>query len=74
MFKVRFATSRDMGLQEVEVFRSCWPMSDGFRASSWMAAQGRLLPSERGWSCCCSSVPQSHSSKRTAKDRPIKKL
>ena len=22
-------------------FRPCWPMSDGFQAASWMAAQGR---------------------------------
>ncbi len=47
MCKVRFATSRDMGLQEVEVFRPCWPMSDGFRASRWMAAQGRKRRSRR---------------------------
>lgn len=43
MCNVRFATSRDMGLQEVEVFRPYWPMSDGFRAYRWMAAQGRSL-------------------------------
>jgi hypothetical protein len=38
----RFTASRDMGLQEIEVFRPFWPMSDGFRASSWLEAQDRL--------------------------------
>ena len=29
------------GCMKSKFLRQCWPRSDGFRASSWMAAQGR---------------------------------
>lgn len=29
-------------------FRPCWPMSDGFQAASWMAAQGRTATAATG--------------------------
>ena len=33
------------GCRKSRFFRSCWPISDGFLAFSWMAAQGRNRPS-----------------------------
>lgn len=43
-----FSAPCDMRLQEIEVFRPCLPMNDGFRVSIWMAAPGRSATAATG--------------------------
>lgn len=38
----KFVASPGMGYRKSRFFSPCWPMSDGFQAASWIAAQGRL--------------------------------